>query len=108
MTVLASPVVDGSNLVDEDRVNQLILPIDYAHGKYPSLPERMLELDTGEPIWKQRLCLGVALLIAAGYLWMMLGYLAPAHPGVDQNGYLVGGRVFAHTFSSSCHILLHA
>jgi len=100
MSVVAAPVVDGSKLVNDDRVDQSVSQIDYAHGAYASLPERTLQLDLDEPIWKQRLYLGVAILIAIGYLWIMLGYLAPAHPGVDQNGYLVGGRVFAHTFST--------
>lgn len=35
-----------------------------------------------------------------GYLSWMLTYNAPAHPGVDQNGYQVGGKYFADTFST--------
>lgn len=42
----------------------------------------------------------LALAIAAFYLFMLLCYWAPAHPGVDQNGYFVGGRQFAETFST--------
>jgi 4-amino-4-deoxy-L-arabinose transferase-like glycosyltransferase len=44
------------------------------------------------------------LLIAIGivclYFYASDAYWAPAHPGVDQNGYQVGGRLFARTFST--------
>jgi hypothetical protein len=45
-----------------------------------------------EPGLRGWLC---ALAISAVYLWVLLGFSAPAHPGVDQNGYLVGGRMLA-------------
>ena len=38
--------------------------------------------------------------VPGGYLSWLLAYNAPAHPGVDQNGYQVGGKLFADTFSS--------
>jgi hypothetical protein len=44
----------------------------------------------------RRLLFGIiALAIAVGFLAMNLCYWAPAHPGVDQNGYLVGGKMLA-------------
>lgn len=42
----------------------------------------------------------IAVGIATLYLFVLLSYWSPAHPGVDQNGYLVGGRQFAETFST--------
>ncbi len=39
------------------------------------------------------ICLGL-------YAWALSCYWAPAHPGVDQNGYLVGGKLLAHTGST--------
>lgn len=39
----------------------------------------------------------VAIGIAALYLALILQYWAPAHGGVDQNGYFVGGRMIAKT-----------
>jgi len=41
----------------------------------------------------------LALLICGGFFYATHQYWVPAHPGVDQNGYLVGGRLFAETFS---------
>lgn len=42
--------------------------------------------------------------IAAAIVWMTFyaikSYWSPAHPGVDQNGYQVGGKLFAETFST--------
>jgi 4-amino-4-deoxy-L-arabinose transferase-like glycosyltransferase len=43
---------------------------------------------------------GIAICIATLYLFVLLTYWSPAHPGVDQNGYLVGGRSFAATGST--------
>lgn len=42
--------------------------------------------------------LAAALLI--GFYFAMLQYWSPAHPGVDQNGYLVGGKMFAKTLTT--------
>ncbi len=42
----------------------------------------------------------IAFVIAGLYLYALLCYWAPAHPGVDQNGYFVGGRQFAETLST--------
>lgn len=36
-------------------------------------------------------------LLLACYAWCLASYWNPAHPGVDQNGYLVGGKLIATT-----------
>jgi hypothetical protein len=52
-----------------------------------------------EPAWKRWMFASLAGVVVwlfayqAGVFWM------PAHPGVDQNGYLVGGRQFADTLT---------
>ncbi|MGC4032035.1 MAG: glycosyltransferase family 39 protein [Tepidisphaeraceae bacterium] len=38
---------------------------------------------------------GLAVAFTIAYFWFLLQYWAPAHNGVDQNGYLVGGRMLA-------------
>ncbi len=48
-----------------------------------------------EPFLKRMLFVLVAACIAIGFLYLILVFWAPAHPGVDQNGYLVGGRMLA-------------
>lgn len=50
-----------------------------------------------EPWWRRHGYLLLAILIAALYLAMLLQFWAPAHGGVDQNGYFVGGRMLAKT-----------
>ncbi|MBC7783913.1 MAG: glycosyltransferase family 39 protein [Burkholderiales bacterium] len=54
------------------------------------------------PSQTQRSVIGaiLATLIAAGYLAFILQYWVPAHPGVDQNGYLAGGRLLSQTGST--------
>lgn len=37
----------------------------------------------------------MAWLLAGAYLWAILQFLVPAHGGVDQNGYLLGGKHLA-------------
>lgn len=41
----------------------------------------------------------LALTLAAGFLWFILQYWAPAHAGNNQNGYLVSGKLIAETGS---------
>lgn len=43
--------------------------------------------------------LALAIAISVGYLAFVLVYWTPSHQGVDQNGYLVGGKMFAETLS---------
>ena len=42
----------------------------------------------------------IAILVTAAYFVALLGYWVPAHGGVDQNGYLVGGKQLARTGST--------
>ena len=42
----------------------------------------------------------LALALIAGFFLGTHAYWAPAHPGTDQNGYLVGGKLFAATAST--------
>lgn len=44
--------------------------------------------------------IGLAVLLSVAYFAYIIHYWAPAHPGVDQNGYLVGGRLLAATGST--------
>lgn len=53
-----------------------------------------------EPRAHRWLGLALALAITAAYFAFLLSYWAPAHKGVDQNGYLVGGRLYAQTLST--------
>jgi uncharacterized membrane protein YgcG len=61
------------------------------------LPEHLTD---PEPRWKRLTFLAVALAITWGYFYFVTSYWMPAHPGVDQNGYLVGGKQMALTGSS--------
>ena len=45
----------------------------------------------------------LALASAAAFLWINAQFLVPAHGGVDQNGYLVGGRYLAEHGSMALH-----
>jgi hypothetical protein len=69
----------------------------------PSLPppnvglRLMPRLDTldNERWWKRALYLVLMLGLLAGYFYMLMSYWAPAHSGINQNGYLVGGKFLA-------------
>jgi hypothetical protein len=66
----------------------------------PSLRLLPASLVDPEPFWKRRLFEIVALGITLCFFYFITSYWAPAHPGVDQNGYLVGGKQLALTGSS--------
>ena len=75
--------------------------------EYPSDPlplarpaVRLLPDDHG--VERSRAVLGVvlAVVLAAAYFALIFQFWAPAHSGVDQNGYLVGGRQLAATGST--------
>jgi len=59
-----------------------------------SVPELPLESRA-----KRITFLSIAVLLSAAYLFVVLVYWTPSHQGVDQNGYLVGGKGFAETLS---------
>ncbi len=78
-------------------------PVDYAG---PDVAARMSPLrlvpelapkETGMSRW---IGLATAILLTVLYGLMIFSFWAPAHPGVDQNGYLVGGKQFARTLST--------
>ena len=51
------------------------------------------------PRWKRWLYAAVALGLVAALFYMAFLYRVPSHPGVDQNGYLFGGKQFADTLT---------
>ncbi|WP_428936748.1 ArnT family glycosyltransferase [Fontivita pretiosa] len=53
-----------------------------------------------EPAGQRRACALLAVALALGYFMMLLHFWAPATPGVDQNGYLVGGKQLARSGST--------
>lgn len=64
-------------------------------------PETLDELHHSQPGWRDRLARGfyflLALAFACGIFYVCWCYWVPAHQGVDQNGYLVGGKQLAAT-----------
>ena len=42
----------------------------------------------------------IAFVLSVAFFWLVLQYWAPAHPGVDQSGYLMGGKQLAATGST--------
>jgi 4-amino-4-deoxy-L-arabinose transferase-like glycosyltransferase len=83
-----------------------VLPLNDAIGHIdpepPELPlasslRTLIPLIEPEPFWKRSLYLGIALAVTCGYFFTLYSYWAPApgRPGIDENGYLVGGRNFA-------------
>lgn len=52
-----------------------------------------------EPAWQRYGGLALALLLTFGFALICYSFFVPAHPGVDQNGYLVGGRKVAQTLT---------
>lgn len=50
-----------------------------------------------EPWWKRGLYLLLMIGLLLGYYYMLMSYWAPAHSGINQNGYLVGGKLLAES-----------
>ena len=67
----------------------------------PSSSLRLLgdELIEPEPAWKRTFYIVVAAVVLACFVYATHSFWAPAHPGVDHNGYLVGGKMLAQRFS---------
>ncbi|MGN6724640.1 MAG: ArnT family glycosyltransferase [Tepidisphaeraceae bacterium] len=75
-------------------------PTDEAESSVEAASLRLLPpLAAEESFASRALAMAIAVVFVAGYLCFILQYWAPAHPGVDQNGYLVGGKMLAHTGS---------
>lgn len=55
------------------------------------------------PRWQRALYFLLAIGFATAFFLVTHVYWTPAHPGVDQNGYLVGGRLIAQTGSPAIH-----
>jgi len=53
----------------------------------------------GMPAWKRWFYGLLALVMTGAFLGLNWAIWVPVHPGVDQNGYLVGGRMLAETGS---------
>jgi 4-amino-4-deoxy-L-arabinose transferase-like glycosyltransferase len=71
------------------------------HANPPKVERRSLVLST--PIESPAKAIGYTLLAAilvVAYFYVLLSFWAPANPGTDQNGYQVGGKLFAQTFST--------
>lgn len=59
-----------------------------------STPGLMNTLDL-ESLTRRLICLALAGVLAIAFVLVMLRFWTPAHGGVDQNGYLVGGKMLA-------------
>ena len=42
----------------------------------------------------------IAIAVVWAHFYVVRSFWAPSHPGVDQNGYQVGGKLFSQTFST--------
>ena len=62
---------------------------------------RLQPLVPREPVYKRLIFAATAWAFAGLFLWAMLAFWAPAHTGVDQNGYLVGGKLLARNGTMS-------
>jgi hypothetical protein len=53
-----------------------------------------------EPAWKRLMWFVIAIAVVWAHYYLVRSFWAPAHPGVDQNGYQVGGKLFSQSFST--------
>lgn len=65
---------------------------------------RLRPLVPAEPMWHRLLFLGLTLVFTAAYFVALYLVTAPAHLGIDQNGYLVGGRLLAEQGDMALHL----
>jgi Dolichyl-phosphate-mannose-protein mannosyltransferase len=73
--------------------------VESAANKPLRVPGKLPALLNETPIYRWVYFAIAVVLVIANFAAMHV-YWAPAHPGVDQNGYLVGGKMFAKTFST--------
>jgi len=64
--------------------------------KIPQSKDRLLPILVNESRSSQYLWLAVAITFVACYAFGIFSYWAPADAGIDQNAYLVGGRLMGH------------
>ncbi len=62
---------------------------------FRNLPALVIESRRDKWIWSS-----IAVLVILAFFLSALVFWVPAHPGTDQNGYLVGGKLFSHTAST--------
>src|SRR5688572_15485284 len=53
-----------------------------------------------EPVWHRRIYAAMALVVLAGYLFVLGSFQVYADGGPDENGYLVGGKMLAEHLST--------
>ncbi len=71
----------------------------------PSAPTSGILLpEAQEPLWKRRSYGLLAVAFLAIFFAYHHSFWAPAHPGVDQNGYLVGGKQLARTGTTELNL----
>ena len=63
-------------------------------------PAGRLPPPPAEPAADRRAYAAVAAAVVLVFLAASWAYWVPAHPGVDQNGYLVGGKMFARSWTT--------
>ena len=80
--------VEPSN--DDDRAAAVDEP-----ARWPALRLLDEQLTHPEPARTRTLYLVVTVVVIACFVYVTQSFWAPAHPGVDQNGYLVGGKMLA-------------
>ncbi len=73
---------------------------EYPNSTFARPTPRLLMRDDVETRRARAAGMAIAILFGVAYLLAILQYWAPAHPGVDQNGYLVGGKQLAKTGST--------
>jgi hypothetical protein len=94
LTASARREVEDVVLREPSSAAQAALPLE-EELRRDELPSWVLRESRG--MWW--LWTAVAVAFAVGYLATLLQFWAPAHSGVDQNGYFVGGRLLAKTGS---------
>jgi hypothetical protein len=81
-----------ADVVTEQSVNEL------TYGR-PTLRAPAIQLLEPEPLWKRYGYGIIALALSLAFFYAVMSYWVPAHAGTDQNGYLVGGKMFAQTLT---------
>jgi Dolichyl-phosphate-mannose-protein mannosyltransferase len=88
------PGLTIDQVLEKARVHAIMRDIDVSrHRPLPNLVQ-------SEPLFVRLLWLLVAAVLLWGHFYLVKSFWAPSHPGVDQNGYQVGGKLFSETFSS--------
>ncbi len=81
-------------------ITTLELPVEAISNEPAPRPPGRLPLPPAESPVDRRTYAALAIAIILAFAASSWVYWVPAHPGVDQNGYLVGGKMFARTLST--------